>query len=152
VYTVSSTVLESGFPRWISLLYIGLTCRKDQNPVSTVRPFRSFIRETISSLYLSSLFPRATSLEDHPNISSVRSVMPTSSGSYARTTGLRSHGPVEEQHSASAAPVQPIPSRVQQSGNPLIPTVPSGSSGHGPVPFPMTFLPVPALRVDIRER
>jgi hypothetical protein len=73
--------------------------------------------------------------------------MPTSSGSYARTTELRSHGPVDEQPFASAGPVQPIPSRVQQSGTPLTPTVPSGSSGHGPVPLPMTVLPVPALRV-----
>jgi hypothetical protein len=39
---------------------------------------------------LLSLFPRATSLEDHRTRSFVRSVMPTSSGSHARTTGLRS--------------------------------------------------------------
>ena len=74
--------------------------------------------------------------------------MPTSSGSRARTTGLRSHGPVDEQPSAYAGPVQPNPSRVQQSGTPLSPTVPSGSSGHGPLPLPMTVLPVPALCVD----
>jgi hypothetical protein len=73
--------------------------------------------------------------------------MPTSSGSHARTTGLRSHGPVDEQPSAFAGPVQPIPSRVQQSGTPFPPTVPSGSSGQGPVPQQMTVLPVPALRV-----
>ena len=74
--------------------------------------------------------------------------MPTSSGSRARTTGLRSHGPVDEQPSAYAGPVQPNPSRVQQSGTPLSPTVPSRSSGHGPLPLPMTVLPVPALCVD----
>jgi hypothetical protein len=73
--------------------------------------------------------------------------MPTSSGSYARKTGLRSHGPVEEQPSAFAGPVQSIPSRVQQSGNPTSPTVPSESSGYGPEPLPMTILPAPTLRV-----
>jgi hypothetical protein len=71
--------------------------------------------------------------------------MPTSSGSHAQTLGLRSHGPVDEQPSVSAGPVQPIPSRVQQSSTTLSPTVPSGSSGPGPVPQPMTVLPVPAL-------
>jgi hypothetical protein len=143
VYTVSFPVLESGFPSGISLCYIGLTCRKDYNPVMTVRPFRSFIRSSPSFIPLLSLFPIASSLEDNPIISTVRSVMPTSSGSYARTTGLRSHGPVDEQPSASAGPVQPIPSRMQQSGTHLPPTVPSGSSGSGPVPQSMTVLPFP---------
>jgi hypothetical protein len=73
--------------------------------------------------------------------------MPTSIGSYARKMGLRSHGPVDEQPSAFAGPVQPIPSRVQQSGNPTSPTVPSESSGYGPEPLPMTILPAPTLRV-----
>jgi hypothetical protein len=73
--------------------------------------------------------------------------MPTSSGFHARTLGLRSHGPVDEQPSALAGPVQPIASRAQQSGTPLSPTVPSGSSGPGPVPQPMTVLPVTAVRV-----
>jgi hypothetical protein len=147
VYTVSFPVLACGFPSGISLCYIGLTCRKDQNPVPTVRPFRSFIRSSPSSLSLLSLFYRATSLEYDPTRSFVRSVMPTSSGSFSRTTGLRSHGPVDEQPSASAGPVQPILSRVQQSGTLLIPKVPPGSSGPGAVPQPMTVLPVPALPV-----
>jgi hypothetical protein len=73
--------------------------------------------------------------------------MQTSSGSYARKTGLRSHGPVDEQPSAFAGPVQSILSRVQQYGNPTSPTVPSESSGYGPEPLPMTILPAPTLRV-----
>jgi hypothetical protein len=73
--------------------------------------------------------------------------MPTSSGSYARKTGLRSHRQVDEQPSAFAGRFQPIPSRVQQSGTPTSPTVSSESSGHGPEPLPMTVLLAPALRV-----
>jgi hypothetical protein len=60
MYTVSFPVLASGSASGISLCYIGLTCRKDQNPVSTVSPFRPFIK--------SSLFPslsQTTSLNYH---------------------------------------------------------------------------------------
>jgi hypothetical protein len=134
---------------------------RDQNPVSTVRPFRSFIRLSLDSLFkLSSLyslfsisplsiFPRATSLEDRPTQYFLRRVMPTSSGSYARKAGLRSLGPVDKQPSAFAGPVQPIPSRAQQqSSAPISPALPSESSGHGPEPLQMTVLPAPTLRVD----
>jgi hypothetical protein len=101
----------------------------------------------VFSLFPFRIFPRATSFEDHPTRSPLRGVMPNSSGSYARKTGLRSHGSVEEQPSAFAGPVQSIPSRVQQSGNHTSPTVPSESSGYGPEPLPMTILPAPTLRV-----
>jgi hypothetical protein len=117
---------------------------RDQNPVSTVRPFRSLY--SLFSLSPIILSPRATSSEGHPTRSPLRGVMPTSSGSYARKTGLRSHGPVDEQPSAFVGPVQPIPSRLQQSGDPTSPTVPSESSGFGPEPLPMTILPAPTLR------
>jgi hypothetical protein len=117
-------------------------------PFRRYDPSVPFIRLSLFSLSPLSLFPRAISLEDHPTRSFLRSVMPTSSGSYARKTGLRSHEPVDEQPSAFAGPVQPIPSRLQQSGTPISPTVPSESSGHGPETLPITVLPVPALRVD----
>jgi hypothetical protein len=116
-------------------------------PFRRYDPSVPFIRLYISSLSLLSIFPRATSLVYHPTRSFLRSAMPTSSGSYARKTGLRSHGTVDEQPSAFAGPVQPIPSRVQQSGAPISPKVPSESSGYGPELLPMTVLPVPTLRV-----
>jgi hypothetical protein len=146
VYSLVTSVSE-WLPKWdFTLLHWShLPERSESRFDGTTLPF--LIRSSLSSLSLSSLFPRATSIEDHPTRYIVRSVMPTSSGSYARTTGLRSNRPVDEQPSASAGPVQPILSRVHQSGFPLPPTVPSGSSGPWPVPQPMTVLPIPVLRV-----
>jgi hypothetical protein len=63
VYTVSFPVLSSGFPRGNSLCSIGLTCRKDQNPVPTVRPFR-FLYSIIP------LFTHTLSLP-HPSLTSL---------------------------------------------------------------------------------
>jgi hypothetical protein len=54
----SILVLASGFQSGISLRYIGLTYRKDHNPVSTVRPFRSlYYISPISPLFPLSLEP-----------------------------------------------------------------------------------------------
>jgi hypothetical protein len=58
-------VLASGFPIGISLRYIGLTCRKDQNPVSTVRPFRSLY----SIIPLIPLFPLPLEPLSYSNLS-----------------------------------------------------------------------------------
>jgi hypothetical protein len=146
----SRTGVSKWLPKWdfASLHWshlpegIGIPFRRYDSSVIPYFPFKSLF-----SLSPLSLFPRATSFEDHPTRSFFRSAMPTSIGSYARKMGLRSHGPVDEQPSAFAGPVQPIPSRVQQSGNPTSPTVPSESSGYGPEPLPMTILPAPTLRV-----
>jgi hypothetical protein len=146
--SVSILVLASGFPSGISLsLHLSHLPEGIRIPFRRYDPNVPFIRLSLFSLSHLSLFSRATSLEDHPTRSFLRSVMPTYSGFYARKKGLLSHAPVDEQRSAFAGLVQPITSRVQQSGTPTSPTVPSESSGYGPEPLPMTVLPAPTLRV-----
>jgi hypothetical protein len=94
--------LDSGVSKWLpkwALTSIHWSHLQEgiRIPFRRYDPSVPFIRLSLFSISPLSLFPRETSLEDHPTRSFFRSVMPTSSGSYARKKGLRSHGPVDEQ-------------------------------------------------------